>query len=70
LDKWKDKSETYIDDVYSQKEQDIEDAATAQENALQAEIDALDAETAAEDRADKHKEYTDKISRFAVSNKI
>lgn len=62
LETWKNQAEEIINDVYSKKEQDIEDAATAQENALQAEIDALDAKTAAEDRADKHKEYTDKIS--------
>lgn len=62
LDKWKDQAESYIEDVYSKKEQAIEDTANAQENALQAEIDALDAQTAAEDRASKHKEYTDKIS--------
>lgn len=61
LDKWKDQAESYIEDVYSKKEQAIEDTANAQENALQSEIDALDAQTAAEDRASKHKEYTDKI---------
>jgi phage-related protein len=57
LDKWKDKSETYIDDVYSRKEQDIEDAATVQENALQAELNAMDKQAQADTRAQEKQNY-------------
>lgn len=51
LGKWKDASI-----------QNIEDVANAKVEAIQKQIDALEEQTAAEDRAEKHKEYEDKIA--------
>ncbi|SCL88046.1 hypothetical protein [Sporanaerobacter sp. PP17-6a] len=51
LDKWKEASI-----------QNIEDVANAKVEAIQKQIDALEEQTVAEDRAEKHKEYEDKIA--------
>lgn len=64
LDKWKDKSETYINDVYSQKEQDIEDAATVQEDALHAELDAMDKQAQADTRAQEKQNYDTQVTNL------